>query len=112
MTRIELNQKKNLLQHARIIVLHLTASAAHINVIMSSVSYLLSSFMKKLYSLQAKIWNIKRCLLVHTLSGHDGAVFSVDVTEDSSLVITASADKVSIKSFIFFFIIVHYIKIT
>lgn len=43
---------------------------------------------------QAKVWDISRCLLLTTLTGHNAAIFAVDMSEDGSLVITGSADRV------------------
>lgn len=45
-------------------------------------------------SVQAKVWDISRCLLLTTLTGHNAAIFAVDMSEDGSLVITGSADRV------------------
>lgn len=47
-----------------------------------------------LICLQAKVWDISRCLLLTTLTGHNAAIFAVDMSEDGSLVITGSADRV------------------
>ena len=44
---------------------------------------------------QAKVWDISRCHLLTTLIGHNAAIFAVDMSEDGSLVITGSADRVS-----------------
>ncbi|GFR76361.1 F-box/WD repeat-containing protein 7 [Elysia marginata] len=44
-------------------------------------------------TIRAKVWDISRSLLVHTLVGHNAAVFSVDVAEDGSLIVTGSADR-------------------
>ncbi|RUS92154.1 hypothetical protein EGW08_000007 [Elysia chlorotica] len=41
----------------------------------------------------AKVWDIGRSLLVHTLVGHNAAVFSLDIAEDGSLIVTGSADR-------------------
>lgn len=41
----------------------------------------------------AKIWDIGRCLLQNTLTGHSAAIFAVDMNDNGSLVITGSADK-------------------
>ena len=46
---------------------------------------------------QAKIWDIGRCLLQNTLTGHSAAIFAVDMNDNGSLVITGSADKVRYK---------------
>ncbi|GFO33400.1 F-box/WD repeat-containing protein 7 [Plakobranchus ocellatus] len=48
----------------------------------------------------AKVWDIGRSLLVHTLVGHNAAVFSVDIAEDGSLIITGSADRASVPQLI------------
>ncbi|KAH9519421.1 hypothetical protein Btru_075494 [Bulinus truncatus] len=40
-----------------------------------------------------KLWDVSRSLLVHTLTGHTSAVFSVDISEDSTVVISAAGDK-------------------
>nr|KAI8742362.1 F-box protein MET30 [Biomphalaria glabrata] len=41
----------------------------------------------------AKLWDVGRTLLVHTLSGHSAAVFSVDMSEDCQVIVTAAGDK-------------------
>ena len=42
----------------------------------------------------AKIWDINKCILNHTLLGHNAAIFSVDMNENGSIIITGSADRV------------------
>lgn len=44
---------------------------------------------------QAKVWDISRCLPLHSLEGHKEAVFAVDVDAKDSMVFTGSADKVN-----------------
>ena len=52
---------------------------------------------------QAKVWDVNRCMLLHTLMGHNAAVFAVDMNEAGSIVITGSADRVRGSVFFFFF---------
>lgn len=40
------------------------------------------------------MWDISRCLPVHSLEGHTEAVFAVDLDDKLSLVFTGSADRV------------------
>ena len=47
-------------------------------------------------SLQLKLWDLRTCLLEHTLVGHMQAVFCVDMDEDCSMVISGSADRVGL----------------
>ena len=44
---------------------------------------------------QAKIWDMSRCVLHHTLRGHSAAVFAVDMDADGKVAVTGSADRVS-----------------
>ena len=43
----------------------------------------------------AKIWDISKCFLQHTLRAHTGAVFCCDMDDDGKLVLTGGADRVS-----------------
>ena len=40
------------------------------------------------------MWDVRHCSVQRVLEGHNGAVFSVDLDENSELAFTASGDKV------------------
>lgn len=39
-----------------------------------------------------KVWDVRRCVLVSNLTGHQAAVFCLDMTKDGKYVFSASAD--------------------
>ena len=43
---------------------------------------------------QARIWDVGRCYLLHTLKGHRGAIYCIDMDTKGDMVITGSSDKV------------------
>lgn len=47
-----------------------------------------------MFILKAKVWNIRQCRLLQTLTGHNSSVFCVDIDEENNRMFTGSADHV------------------